>query len=120
MREFRRTIKRAGGDMQDFTNLNRDVGSIVAHRAQPSTPVGPGIRGHISRTVRSSGTRTAAIVRAGNNTSFRYANPIHWGWHRRNIRPNPWISRAAQATEPQWRSVILTGIDRILHKIKGK
>lgn len=120
MANLRRTVKAAGGDLKDFTALNKRVATVVAYRGQSTAPVGPPERGHIARTVRASGNRTAAIIRAGNNTTFPYANPIHWGWFRRGIKPNPWLSRAAQETESTWRRVYMDGINTIVRSIRGK
>lgn len=120
MARFRRTVKKAGADMKDFTVVNRQVATIVANRARVTAPHGPEIRGHVARTVRGGANRTSAIVRVGNNTGFRYANPIHWGWFRRHIRPNPWVSRAATETESTWLPVFERGINAIVHKIRGK
>jgi len=119
MKNFRRTVKAAGADMQDFTTVNRQVGTIIANRSRMSAPIGPPEYGHINRTVRAGANRTAAIVRVGTNSGFIYANPIHWGWHRRNIRPNPWVSRAAQDTQSTWIPVFERGINAIVHKIRG-
>lgn len=119
MRRLRSTLKRAGADMADFTTINKQVAQIVVPVAVASTPIGPADRGHISRTVRGGGNRTAAIIRVGNNTTFPYANPLHWGWFRRNIRPNPWVSRAAQSTEGRWRPVMFAGLEAIIAKVKG-
>lgn len=118
-RELRSSLKRAGGDLNDFRDLNRRAAGLVMPVAKGRTPIGPGRRGHIRDSVRSSGTRTAAIVRAGNNTRFPYANPVHWGWVRRGIKPNPWVSRAAQETEPAFTELYFEGLELIIGKVRG-
>ncbi len=48
-----------------------------------------------------------------------YAGPIHYGWPRRNIEPQPWLVNAAHDTEPRWSARFMDGIEQILSKIKG-
>lgn len=119
IKELRRTLRKAGADMSDFTVVNRAAAAIVAEAARGRTPVGPPEGGHISQTVRVGATRTAGIVRVGNNGKFRYGGPIHWGWPARNIAPNPWVTEAAQATEPTWIEKYVDGVDGIVSQVKG-
>lgn len=119
-RQLNRQLRQAGADMADMKDLNTQVGGIILPVARGRAPVSPEPGKHLFQTVRASATKTQAVVRAGNNTTVRYANPIHWGWYRRHIKPNPWVSQAAQSTEPTWFGVYVRGIDRILDKIKGK
>lgn len=119
VKELRRTLKKAGADLSDFTTINRAAAAIVAAAARGRTPLGPDAGGHISGTVRVGATRTAGIVRVGNNTRFPYGGPIHWGWPARNIAPNPWVTEAAQDTETQWIPKYVDGLDRVVSQVKG-
>ena len=114
-RELRRTLRKAGADMQQVKNLHAEIGGIVAGAARPATPHRSG---RLAGTVRSSGTQTASIVRAG-RASVPYAGPIQWGWPARNIEPQPWLTDAAHETEPRWFAAFDAGIERILASIKG-
>lgn len=31
-----------------------------------------------------------------------YAGPIHWGWRKRNIEANPWLTRSTESTVEAW------------------
>lgn len=119
VKELRRTLKAAGADMNDFTVINRAAAAIVAPIAVSRAPQGPGVNGHISQTVRIGATRTAGIIRVGNNTKFRYGGPIHWGWPAHNIQPNPWVTEAARDTEGQWIEKYVAGLDHIVSQVKG-
>lgn len=119
LRRLRSTLRRAGDDLTDLRDLNRKAIAVVEPVARTGAPLGPGDRGHIRDTTRSSGTKTAAIIRVGNNGRFPYANPIHWGWVARGIRPNPWVSRAAQQTEPVWTEIYFDGLRLIIRKVEG-
>lgn len=114
-RELRRTLRKAGADMQQVKSLHAEVGGIVAGAARPATP---NRSGRLAGTVRSSGTQTSSVVRAG-RASVPYAGPTHYGWPARNIEPQPWLTDAAHQTEPRWSATFMAGIERILSTIRG-
>lgn len=120
MRNLRRTMRAAGDDLGELKKINASAAGIAADRAKGWAPV---VSGRLAASVRSSGTKTAGIVRAGNNrktaSGVPYAAPIHWGWPSRNIKANPFLSYSAQATEPRWIRLYEDYIDKTLGKIKG-
>lgn len=120
MRNLRRTLRQSGNDLQELKDVNAKAAGIAAARA---TSWVPKRSGRLGATVRSSGTKTAGIVRAGNNRKTQsgvpYAGPIHWGWPARNIKANPFLSYSAQATEPTWIKLYEKYLDSTLDKIKG-
>lgn len=116
LRQLRTQMRKAGMDMADMKEANGTVASIVAAAARAGAPRATG---RLSGTVRGNRVASGASVRAG-SASVPYANPIHWGWPRRNIAPNPWVSRAAQSTESAWREVYARAVDDILSKIEGE
>lgn len=120
-RQLRRTLRQAGSDLTDLKAANAQAASIVSSRAKSWAPTRSG---RLQSSVRSSGTKTAGIVRAGNNRKSKsgvpYAAPIHWGWKARNIRANPFLSYSAQATESTWIRLYEQLVNKALSKIKGK
>ncbi|MFI6688910.1 hypothetical protein [Streptomyces sp. NPDC050485] len=111
MRDVRRALRRVGGNelLNGLKGVTSRAATVVERAA---ATLAPRRSGRMARTLRSSGTRTMAIVRAG-RASVRYAGPVHWGWPS---RPNPargwrggpiggfpFIAIAAQRTEPEWR-----------------
>ena len=114
-KKLRATLRKAGADMKDLTAVHREVGAIVAGAATPTTPRRTG---RLASTVRAGATQTAAITRAG-YARVPYAPPIHWGWPRRGIQARPWLSLAAQSTEPTWFARYEAGIAASRDKIKG-
>ncbi len=115
---LRRTLRKAGADMKDLTNLHRRIGNIIVPRAVALAPVGPEAGGHIRNNIRATAAQSHATIRAGGKAR-PYGPPIHWGWHRRHIKAQPWITQAAQDTEPQWSSEYMDGIEKILDQVKG-
>lgn len=117
-RELRRTLRKAGADMKELRTAHLEVAGIIIKSTRA-----PYRKGLLEASLRAGATQTTAIARAGNNrkgkTAVRYANPIHWGWRRRHIKPNPFLSLAAQRSEPRWFAAYARHIEQILSKIKG-
>lgn len=115
-RQLRRTLKEAGDDLGDLRDVHRRAAGIAAERVKARAPE---VSGRLKATIRAAGTKTAGIVRVGNNTRVRYAGPIHWGWYRRHIQPNPFASTGAQESEPVWLPLYVAYVDETLNHIKG-
>lgn len=114
-RELRRTLRAAGDDLSDLKEAHRESAHIAAGGTQQHTPTRTGrLRG----SVRSSGTLTAGIIRAG-RASVPYANPIHWGWPAHHIKAQPYATEGSRATEPRWTVVFETALNNALAKVKG-
>ena len=76
---------------------------VVLNEAKSLVPVRTGkLRDSIRIT---SGRFGAVQITAGNNRKGKagipYANPIHWGWFKRNILPQPFFSKALGITREQ-------------------
>lgn len=115
VRELRRSMRKAGEDLTQMNRANAAVSSFVAARASGTAPH---VSGTLGRSVRGSSGRTSAIVRAG-GARVRYAGAIHWGWPRRNISAQPWVSEAATSTETTWLGMYADAIEAIVAKVKG-
>jgi len=115
-KELRRTLKAAGADLADFADANAAAGRIVAAEA-------PGWihsrSGRLAGSVRAGAAKTSATVRAG-GAAVPYAGVIEWGWPARHIRPHPYLTTAAKATESTWVDAYLTRLEAIVAKIHGK
>tara|TARA_Y100001970_G_C13816930_1_gene642862 strand:+ start:252 stop:698 length:447 start_codon:yes stop_codon:yes gene_type:complete len=96
-RQFQRQLKRLDTLVDDLKEFHTDLGELVMREALTRVPVRSG---DLRDTVRSSGTKTRATVRAGYK-AVPYAGPVHWGWPTRPapfmgwrggpIRPNPFL-----------------------------
>lgn len=113
---LRATLKRAGADMTQMKSTHKEIAGIIVSAASP-----PSRTNRLAQSMRAGATQSAAIARAGGNgaKAVKYANPIHWGWFKRHIRPNPFLSLAAQRSEPTWFAVYAREVEKILGKIEG-
>ena len=115
-RQLRSTLRAAGDNLADLKETHKRAAQVAADRA---AALAPRSTGRLAASIRAAGTKTAGIVRAGNNTTAPYAGPIHWGWRERNITPNTFASTGAQQSEPTWRKLYETYVDDTLNTIKG-
>jgi HK97 gp10 family phage protein len=74
------------------------AGELVANQARALAPVRSGA---LRNSIRVSKSLNRVSVSAGNNKSVPYANPIHWGWFKRNIRPQPFFVKALGITRDE-------------------
>ena len=109
---LQRTMKKAGQDITDLTDAHARASEIVAAAARAGAPRRTGA---LASSVKSSKAKRTALV----NVTSRYAKPIHWGWPARNIEANPWVSEAAQATEPQWLPLYEAAVQKALDDVRG-
>lgn len=114
-RELRKTMKAAGEDLGDLKDAHARAGAIAGTRARSDAPR---VTGTLGASVRWSGAAGSATIRAG-SASVPYAGPIHFGWRARGIAPQPFITEAAQATEPEWTAEYQEAVEKILARIRG-
>lgn len=76
---------------QRFKAAGKWAGEEVAKEARTLVPVRSG---RLQKSIKSGATGRGATVRAGRG-AVPYAGPIHFGWGRRNIRPQPFLYNAA-------------------------
>lgn len=113
--ELRATLRRAGANLGDLKVTHVQVAEHIRPVARAGAPVRSGA---LAATVRASGTKSDAFVRAG-FARVPYANPIHWGWPARGIRANRFVSKAVLATQTRWVGIYRDGVQRILNRVRG-
>ncbi|MFF5793964.1 hypothetical protein ACFY5D_18120 [Paeniglutamicibacter sp. NPDC012692] len=116
-KRLRSTLRKAGHDLSVMKEAHADAASIAAEAARARAPMGP--TGRLIRSIRSSGTTTAGIVRSGYK-SVPYAGPIHWGWAARSIKANEFMSDGATSSESRWLPVYEAGVQKALNQVQGK
>jgi hypothetical protein len=117
--KLRRAFRDAEAGMEDLKDLHKSLADDVAGTAKTKVPVRTG---RLQRSIRGSGTKTAARVRAGNNrasgaTAVPYGPAIHFGWSRRGIKPQPFLY---EALDDRRQDVINDYNAEIRHMIKNK
>ena len=66
----------------------------------------------------ASNARGRVTIQAGNNRSSRsgvpYANPIHWGWFKRNIKPQPFFVSALGLTRGEVYEKYMKNMEKLI------
>jgi hypothetical protein len=110
--ELVRTLARAGDQMDDFTAANMTAGQVTAAAASRRAPRRTGrLAGSIKATTRPNGAEIGSTL--------IYANPIHWGWPARNIRPNPFLTTAFGENQPRIVSEYSKRVESIIDGVRG-
>jgi len=87
------------------------AGELVAAEARTLVPVRTG---KLRDTIKVSKALNSVSIRAGNNGKVPYANPIHWGWFKRHIRPNPFFAKALGITRTEVYNNYYATIDKLI------
>lgn len=88
-----------------------EAGELVAGQARGLAPVRSGA---LRNSIRVSKSLNRVSVSAGNNRSVPYANPIHWGWFKRNIKPQPFFVKALGITRDEVYQNYYRSIDKLI------
>jgi len=86
-RQLKRALRQIEGGSSDLKEIHAKAAKIVEDEAIARVPRRSG---HLANTLRSSGIASGGVVRAG-FAKVPYAGPIHFGWGKRNISPNPFL-----------------------------
>ena len=81
-------FKTIGIESKDLKAGTEKATKFLVPLAQSKTPV---LTGKLRNSVKGDKSPNKVIIKSGNNTSVTYSNPIHWGWKKRNIKPNPFL-----------------------------
>jgi hypothetical protein len=87
------------------------AGDLVANEARILVPVRTGA---LRNTIKVTKALRNVSIRAGNNGRVPYANPIHWGWFKRNIKPQPFFIQALGATRDEVYQNYYRTLDRLI------
>jgi hypothetical protein len=111
LRSSIKALQAIGVDAKDIKSAGNQAGEIVAREARNLVPVRTG---NLRNTIRTSKALDRVNVYAGNNHRVPYANPIHWGWFKRNIKPQPFFVKALGITRDEVYQNYYRSIDRLI------
>ena len=103
LREINKALDAIGVPKDAIKDAGKESGELVASEARTLAPVRTGA---LRDSIRVGATARGKItVLAGNNRTSKsgvpYANPIHWGWFKRHIRPQPFFVTALGYTRSE-------------------
>ena len=112
LNEFRRDLRRLddeGGWTKELREAGKDAAAVIVPAARGFAPQRSG---RLAGSIRPLASGASFAVAAG-SANVPYARPIHWGWPRRHIAANQFITRAADAQQSQVLAVFKEHVDRI-------
>lgn len=115
LRKLRRELREFAGNCDDLKAANAAAAQIVATAAAAGAPRRSG---RLAASVRGNRAVSRAQVRAG-GAALPYAGPIHYGWPAHNITAQPFVTDAAQRTEPTWRAAYEAGVQQAVDNVAG-
>ena len=111
LRSSIKALQAIGVDPAEIKLAGNEAGEIVAREARNLVPVRSG---RLRNTIRASRALNKVTVSAGNNGKVPYANPIHWGWFKRNIKPQPFFTKARGITRDEVYQNYYRSLDRLI------
>lgn len=111
-RELRRALKAVEGGLDDLKATHEEIAQVVVPAGRRGAPRRTG---RLAGSVRGSGTKTQAVVRAG-GARLPYGGPIHWGWPKRHIKAQPFLTDAGRETEPTWTRIYTTNTQKLIDR----
>lgn len=110
LNQLRRALKSLDPQAkEDFKQAGYASATIVADAARTLVPV---LTGNLRDTIRAALIESGGKVRAGIK-SVPYAGPIHFGWGRRNITPQPFLYSAIDSRREEVLDTYLAHLERI-------
>jgi HK97 gp10 family phage protein len=106
-----KALQAIGVPAAEIKAAGSEAGELVANQARSLVPVRTGA---LRNSIRVSKALNRVSVSAGNNRSVPYANPIHWGWFKRNIKPQPFFIKALGITRDEVYQNYYRTLDRLI------
>ena len=110
-KEAIKALQRIGVPAAEIKAAGTQAGDLVANQARVLAPVRTGA---LRNSIRVSKALNRVSVSAGNNTRVPYANPIHWGWFKRNIKPQPFFIKALGITRDEVYQNYYRSLDKLI------
>lgn len=106
-----KALQAIGVPVAEIKAAGSEAGELVAGQARALAPVRTGA---LRNSIRVSKSLNRVSVSAGNNKSVPYANPIHWGWFKRNIKPQPFFVKALGITRDEVYQNYYRSLDKLI------
>lgn len=108
-KQVQQALRQTAKELSDLKQANKDTSQMVLSVARARAPKRSG-------RLSASGRGSPDTTGAGVTFTVPYANPIHWGWRARNIKPQPFALSAAETTQPVWLGLYERNIEAIARK----
>ena len=111
LKELNRALREIGVPAKEMNSAAKQAGQSVLQEARALAPVRTGA---LRNSIRLSATTKGISIKAGNEGKIPYANPIHWGWFKRHIKPQPFFSKALGYTRQEIYDNYYRNVDALI------
>ena len=98
LKDLNKALRLIGIPAKEMNAAAKRAGQVVLRESVTLVPVRTGA---LRNSIKLSATTKGISIRAGNEGKVRYANPIHWGWFKRHIKPQPFFTKALGYTRQE-------------------
>ncbi len=122
LRQITKALQAIGVPNDAIKEAGKQSAESVIGEAQRIVPVRSG---RLRDSIRlASNARGKVTIQAGNNRSSKsgvpYANPIHWGWFKRNIKPQPFFVKALGLTRDEVYEKYMNNMAKLIEEESRK
>lgn len=116
LKQITKALQAVGVPNDAIKTAGKESAESVMGEARKLVPVRSG---KLRDSIRlASNARGRVTIQAGNNRSSRsgvpYANPIHWGWFKRNIKPQPFFVKALGLTRGEVYDRYMKNMEKLI------
>ena len=116
LKQITRALQAVGVPNDAIKAAGKESAESVMGEAKKLVPVRSG---KLRDSIRlASNARGRVTIQAGNNRSSKsgvpYANPIHWGWFKRNIKPQPFFVKALGLTRGEVYDRYMKNMEKLI------
>lgn len=115
LKEFRSALRKLPPEYRkELAAIHKEAATPVAETARL---LAPSQSGNLAASIRPLGSQREGRVAAGSKSRVPYAGPIHWGWPKRNIAPNPFLVEALNSRRQAVISIFTRQTDSLIEKV---
>ena len=115
--QLRLALLKARGNLNDLKDVHQDAANKVRGEAKARVPV---VTGNLGGSIGAFATGQRGFVTAGHVPTVPYAGPIHFGWPKRNIEPQPFLYEALDARRTEVEKLYVRRVDEIVRQIDAE
>lgn len=112
LRDLVRNLEKLGVEVADLKDVFLAIGNMVATDARRYAPVKSG---KLVATIKPSKTKNKASVRAGGKKAS-YAGMIQYGWPRKGIKPQPFLTRSIDGNRNKAVEMMEQGLADVIER----
>jgi HK97 gp10 family phage protein len=112
-----KALRNVGVPNKEITDAAKRSADRVVNEAKTLAPVRSGA---LRDSIRIAARATGRVSISAGKASVPYANPIHWGWFKRNIKPQPFFIKAIGLTRDDVYQDYLKELENLIKRETDK